>query len=534
MSFQQIRKPVEATKLKNFSKNKSHNKLQNKYFSNYNHDITKFNFSNIMVFDNDEEMLSYSFFTNGNTRAGSSNANPKETPNIKSEVIFNDLNHPLEIEADVVAENIMNVSDNDLTFDNKQTNINKHTLVPLRSKSLNINQMKADRGYPIDYSTKEFMESRFGFEFSNIRIHHDMNSDHLSNSINARAFTLGNDIFLSSDESKSDKKLLAHELTHVIQQNLLSENISLIQRQGKHRPKKGSKKVTRPDPEAIMKPDTETIMKDYIDAHNYVTDFYTAYTNMHTSLVRAAHRAIDQFTAHSSIKDPANSLGGNIAFQLIYFTLAILPGAAIVKEGFEKVTKAAQLAMNGDRLATIVGKGAERIASGIYEAAKPQAPSGAGEHGAAGAALTDLSTLDTQGTAKIEKERDRVRSYVTELKGIDASKLKQVDFFLGPKPVYNPDVIKLFERDYELGLYRNYYRVNSFIDASTCGMFYAKTHYEPAGIPLAVQDRVLHLSGYQHLVNTKIGRDNILKVMRNWGVKERTQPCPISMFPSGI
>jgi hypothetical protein len=66
------------------------------------------------------------------------------------------------------------------------------------------------------------MEPRFGADFSGVRVHTDAESAALSNRLGARAFTTGNDIFFSRDEFKpgtSDgRHLLAHELTHTIQQ----------------------------------------------------------------------------------------------------------------------------------------------------------------------------------------------------------------------------------------------------------------------------------------------------------------------------
>jgi len=74
-------------------------------------------------------------------------------------------------------------------------------------------------GRPLDSSTKSFMESRFNHDFSDVRIHDDSKSNELAGAVNARAFTTSSDIFLGKNESTSNKHLMAHELTHVIQQN---------------------------------------------------------------------------------------------------------------------------------------------------------------------------------------------------------------------------------------------------------------------------------------------------------------------------
>lgn len=84
-----------------------------------------------------------------------------------------------------------------------------------------INSMKGG-GQALPSSTQSFMESGFGQDFSNVRVHTGSDSDTLNRDIGARAFTNGPDIFLRSNEynpdSSSGRELLAHELTHVVQQ----------------------------------------------------------------------------------------------------------------------------------------------------------------------------------------------------------------------------------------------------------------------------------------------------------------------------
>ena len=73
-------------------------------------------------------------------------------------------------------------------------------------------------GSTLDSSFRERMESAFGADFSGVRIHQDSQSDVLNRQLTAKAFTTGNDIFLRSDASAGDGHLMAHELTHVVQQ----------------------------------------------------------------------------------------------------------------------------------------------------------------------------------------------------------------------------------------------------------------------------------------------------------------------------
>lgn len=77
-------------------------------------------------------------------------------------------------------------------------------------------------GQSLDAGTRTFMESRFGADFSGVRLHTDPVASASAKSIQARAYTLGRDIVFAPDEYRpgttEGQRLLAHELTHVIQQ----------------------------------------------------------------------------------------------------------------------------------------------------------------------------------------------------------------------------------------------------------------------------------------------------------------------------
>lgn len=79
-----------------------------------------------------------------------------------------------------------------------------------------------DSGQPLSKSVRSFFEPRFSRDFGDVRVHTGPESDEAARSINAEAFTTGRDIFFRKGnyqpESIQGKKLLAHELTHVLQQ----------------------------------------------------------------------------------------------------------------------------------------------------------------------------------------------------------------------------------------------------------------------------------------------------------------------------
>ncbi|NLE99547.1 MAG: DUF4157 domain-containing protein, partial [Anaerolineales bacterium] len=77
-------------------------------------------------------------------------------------------------------------------------------------------------GAPLPDHVRADMEARFGANFSNVRVHADAEAGQLNQAIRARAFTHGTDVYFTygqyNPESINGKRLLAHELTHVIQQ----------------------------------------------------------------------------------------------------------------------------------------------------------------------------------------------------------------------------------------------------------------------------------------------------------------------------
>jgi outer membrane protein OmpA-like peptidoglycan-associated protein len=77
-------------------------------------------------------------------------------------------------------------------------------------------------GAPLSHAARAFFEPRFGHDFSQVRVHADGEAAQAARSVQARAYTLGRDIVFGSGQyapsTRSGKHLLAHELTHVVQQ----------------------------------------------------------------------------------------------------------------------------------------------------------------------------------------------------------------------------------------------------------------------------------------------------------------------------
>jgi len=119
-------------------------------------------------------------------------------------------------------------------------------------------------GQPLPQSVRNYFEPRFGADFSTVRIHNNVSAANTSKQLNARAFTFGGNIAfndgLYQPDTESGKKLLAHELTHVVQQSsnrdlqkpaqlpstLNQNNLTMLQRQVS---KSKFKPITTPEAE---------------------------------------------------------------------------------------------------------------------------------------------------------------------------------------------------------------------------------------------------------------------------------------------
>jgi hypothetical protein len=84
-------------------------------------------------------------------------------------------------------------------------------------------------GQPLDAPTRGFMESRLGHDFSNVHLHTDAKAAESARAVNALAYTVGRDVVFGAGQYRprtvEGQKLIAHELTHVVQQALQSPGI---------------------------------------------------------------------------------------------------------------------------------------------------------------------------------------------------------------------------------------------------------------------------------------------------------------------
>jgi len=79
-------------------------------------------------------------------------------------------------------------------------------------------------GQPLDAGTRAFMEPRFGYDFSQVRVHADAKAAESTWAVNALAYTVGRDVVFGTGQyelgTSEGRRLVAHELTHVVQQGM--------------------------------------------------------------------------------------------------------------------------------------------------------------------------------------------------------------------------------------------------------------------------------------------------------------------------
>jgi len=78
-------------------------------------------------------------------------------------------------------------------------------------------------GQALDQATRQFFSARFGHDFANVRVHADAEAAESARALNALAYTVGRDVVFGAGQyapgTRAGQRLLAHELTHVVQQS---------------------------------------------------------------------------------------------------------------------------------------------------------------------------------------------------------------------------------------------------------------------------------------------------------------------------
>jgi len=165
---------------------------------------------------------------------------PRCFPQVKADLKIGQPNDVFEQEADRVAEHVMRLPDS--LIQRQPMEKEEEMLQPQESPEQtlergvglqqSVNTMRGS-GQPLSSTERNYFEPRFGRDLGQVRVHTDDQTACIASGINARAFTVGQDIAFGTGQYKPStaegKRLLAHELTHVIQQNgMISREVGEI------------------------------------------------------------------------------------------------------------------------------------------------------------------------------------------------------------------------------------------------------------------------------------------------------------------
>src|SRR5262249_35622196 len=148
------------------------------------------------------------------------------------------IDDPLEHEADRVVEQVMRMPSPESALTSAAPQVRRKCAeceeeVKLYKKGAtaeaavgeapaSVHEVLRSPGQPLDPATRGFMEPRFGRDFSGVRVHTDSAAAQSARDVNAHAYTVGHNIVFGggqfSPETDEGRRLLAHELTHVLQQ----------------------------------------------------------------------------------------------------------------------------------------------------------------------------------------------------------------------------------------------------------------------------------------------------------------------------
>ncbi len=147
-----------------------------------------------------------------------------ETTKLRTKLVINEPGDEFEQEADRVADQIMQMPAPTL-----QKKAQGGSLQPRASDGPMpdgvpsiVGDVLRSPGQPLDAETRAFMEPRFGADFGAVRVHADGRAAESARAVKAYAYTVGRDIVFASGQhaprSELGRRLMAHELTHILQQ----------------------------------------------------------------------------------------------------------------------------------------------------------------------------------------------------------------------------------------------------------------------------------------------------------------------------
>lgn len=149
-------------------------------------------------------------------------------PSVQTKLRIGPAADEYEREADRVADAVMRDDEEHEQDEEGVEDLIRPKAIPGRTPSVTPDlrsRIHAGRrdGEPLSGAVRTFFEPRFGVDFSAVRVHRSVAAAEIAQAINARAFTVGSDLFFGpgqfSPDTETGRRLVAHELAHTVQQN---------------------------------------------------------------------------------------------------------------------------------------------------------------------------------------------------------------------------------------------------------------------------------------------------------------------------
>jgi hypothetical protein len=179
---------------------------------------------------------------------------------IQAKLVIGEVNDPFEHEADRVADQVMCVPAAGVGLTSarpqvsrkceeceKEEQLQTKTAEPRAANGrvpTSVHDVIRSPGRPLDDITRAFFEPRFGHDFSRVRVHTDTSAEQSARDVNAIAYTVGHNIVFGAarfaPQTRDGRRLIAHELTHVVQQGHLNSIGNPVVQRDLARPPRGA------------------------------------------------------------------------------------------------------------------------------------------------------------------------------------------------------------------------------------------------------------------------------------------------------
>jgi hypothetical protein len=146
-------------------------------------------------------------------------------PLIQTKLTIGAADDPLEAEADRVAEHVLAVPSHSCVNGTppRIQRVSGQSARQVEAVPASVDRVLAGPGRSLDPALRQDMEQRFGHDFSKVRVHSGAFAEQSAREVSANAYTVGHNIVFGAGrfapETHAGRRLLAHELTHILQQN---------------------------------------------------------------------------------------------------------------------------------------------------------------------------------------------------------------------------------------------------------------------------------------------------------------------------